>query len=183
MVKKWLRKKGRWSWRRYKLYKNIGSYEFLKVKLEFNDVIQFPDAAIAGTAQFRSRAQQGAPNFVNTDTLLHTSFYWDVLQQIFAYYRIFGVSIEVMPSPSNTNGSIVIANIDPVYVAYNPGSSQVMTLAAIRSFNASLMLDPTQRQRKYTTLYGGTADFKATTDVTAGGLTVMSTTLLLFSIT
>lgn len=173
MVKKWLRKGGKWSWRRWRIRKNIASYEYLKVKLEYNDVIKFPTQQ--GEVQFKSQAAQGVPNFVSTDRLLNSTHYWATLSSLFAYYRVFGVSIEIMPSPSNTNGSVAISNIDPVYIAYNPGSSQVMSTPTIRSFNGSLMLDPTGRQRKYTTLYGGTADYKATTDTTAGGLTVRST--------
>lgn len=174
MVNKWQRKRGKWSWRRRRIYKNIASYEYLKVKLEYNDVIKFA-GNVAGPAFFKSQGAQGVPNFVSTDRLLNGTHYWATLASLFAYYRVFGVSIEIMPSPSNTNGSVVISNIDPVYVAYNPGSSQVMSLPSIRSFNGCLMLDPTSRQRKYTTLYGGTADYKATTDTTAGGLTVRST--------
>lgn len=172
MVKKWARAR---SWRRKnKIYKNIGSYEFLKVKLEYNDVIKFPSQS--GEVMFKSQAQQGAPNFVSTDTLLNASHYWPTLTSLFAYYRVFGVSIEVIPGPCNTNGTLSITNIDPVYIAYNPGSNQVMSMPVLRSFNGSIMLDATSRQRKYTTLYGGTADYKATTDTTAGGISVRSTT-------
>lgn len=174
MVKKWAGKRRSWGKRRY-WRSNIASYEYLKVKLEYNDVIKFPAAPNAGAAYFKSQDQQGAPYFISTERMLNSTYYWPTLQGLFAYYRVFGCSIEVIPSPSNTNGSVLINNIDPIYLAYNPGSSQAMSLPTLRSFNGSMMLDPNSRKRKYTTLYGGTADFKATTDTTAGGLTVRST--------
>lgn len=161
---------------RYKYYKRRtkASYEYLRVKLEFHDTLVWPAGGqAAGDIRFQSIAQAIPPNYIAVQNLLVGSAYWANLQSMFSFYKVTGVTIEAVPSPSNIggNGQVQITNLGPIFIGYvSANGAQVYD--RLSANNNALCLDPTSRKRKYVSLLGGTSSYKAMNENFVGGITV-----------
>lgn len=106
--------------------------------------------------------------------LLANTTYINMLAGMFSFYRMTGISIETIPDSSNIGGNKIIDNNSPIFIGCRAGANDLMTFAELKSINSAIMLDPINRQRKYTKFYGYYGDWINTVGAPTGAVSVAS---------
>ena len=159
----------------YRRYKQIASRNYFKVKAEYYDVIAFPDNE-AGKPLFQNRRNdEGAtPASKGTNTLnqMLTGYTYSVtLAGLFSFYKITGITLEIIPKYNNGD---VVSDQKDVYLGYRVGNATHMTLSEIKAVNQNLLLDPRNRQRKYFRTLGNFGDWTNTANAIDGAISIDS---------
>ena len=94
----------------YKRYKSV-SMNYFKVKMEYCDRIIFPEMTplaqnaqmYGGPAKYKTRAllNQEEPYKVTLQYVLDQYMYTNSLKAIFAYYKLTGIRVEIIPESRN----------------------------------------------------------------------------------
>lgn len=160
----------------YRRYKQIASRNYFKVKAEYYDVIFFP-ANEAGKPLFANRVNDEgatvASKATNTLNQMLTGYTYSVtLAGLFSFYKITGITLEIIPKYNN--GDVVLDQSD-VYLGYRVGNATHMTLSEIKAVNQNLLLDPRNRQRKYFRTLGNFGDWTNTANAIDGAISIDST--------
>ena len=159
----------------YRRYKQIASRNYFKVKAEYYDTIWFPDNG-PGKPLFSNRVgDEGATvasKGTNTINQMLTGYTYSVtLAGLFSFYKITGITLELIPKYNN--GDVVSDQVD-VYLGYRVGNATHMTLSEIKAVNQNLLLDPRNRQRKYFKTLGNFGDWTNTSNAIDGGISIDS---------
>ena len=159
----------------YKRYKSLVSYNYFKIKAEFNDFIYFPDQR--NQPVFGSReADQVLANrslLTNANAFQGYSFI-NMLAGIFSYYKIIGIRVEVTPDARNQSLQYD-TDEELVYLSYRAGRDNIQNIAEARVNNQSLVMNPIQKQVKYFKVYNDNGRYTSTEYTISGAWTVVST--------
>jgi len=158
-------------YRRYRRRYRI-SANYFKVKAEASGVISYPTNIDGQPILLLNQAVQG--NRLTFKELLENSTYQASFVNIFSFWRMTGMAIEVIPSASNSGGNKIIENESPVYIAPRAGAIEAMSYAEAKAINSAIMLNPLQAQRKYTKFYGFYGDWISTSSFPTGAVSVAS---------
>lgn len=142
-TKRYLRKY--YSRRRFRRYKSI-SNTFFRVKVEGVYTISFPGQS--GSPVF---AESNQPT-VTFSSLYSSSQYYGFLSNVFGFYKVSGVTIEVVPGTNNFKG-ITVMGIK-VLVGFRCGKATAMTFNELVADNNSVLLGIDTSKRKYTSTMG-----------------------------
>lgn len=163
-------------WRKtYRRYRNV-SMNYLRVKAEYEDKLLFPDQDVDGNIYWYEKR-----NLIDADARAVTTFSeamsgWSSaaeLQRIFAYYRLTGIRVEVIPDARNQ--SMNLSSVEyPVYFGWRMGNVAAMTLNEIRSVNQSMLLNPVESKARYWRVYGTDGGYIVSTNGYSAAFTVRS---------
>ena len=126
-------------------------------------------------------AQAGAPifaennqlNTVTFNSLFTSSHYYGSLTNMFGYYKVSGVAMEIVPGMNNFKG-ITITGMR-VLVGFRCGNSVAMTYQELVADNNSIILGIDTNKRKYVSTMGSNGWLPtADTDVPLGAFSVAS---------
>lgn len=173
-------KKKRWYRRGYKRYKGLSNQQYFRVKAEYYSEILFPLAANTGRAYFKATNA----SVVTLTQIMQAYSYVNVLSGIFAYYKITGIRIEIVPDARNVNldKEVAIPNIgdheqviEPVVmVSYRAGNDNEQSLAEAKANNQSIVLNPHQKVSRYWRTYGASGAYRPATNGLDGAFTVQN---------
>lgn len=173
----------------FKRYKSV-SMNYFKVKMEYTDRIVFAEytpgsaqgSLYGGPARFKTRATMDGeePFKISLQYVLDQYMYTNSLAAIFAYYKITGIRVELVPESRNCGLSSVEEVNDlkwtvpypMVYFSYRSGNNSLQTVAECRSNNQSIILNPQQKISRYWRVYGTTSTFITTGTAFSGAFTV-----------
>lgn len=188
MARKALRKYKRKTYG-YRRFKSV-SMNYFKVKMEYTDRICFAffvpgsNGAISkgGPAMFKTRENLTGeePFKVSLQYILDQYMYTNSLAAIFAYYKLTGIRVEIVPESRNSALSSVeevneqkwTIPYPMVFFSYRSGNNSLQTVAECRSNNQSIVLNPNQKVSRYWRVYGTTSTFITTGTSFAGAFTV-----------
>ena len=173
----------------YRRFKSV-SMNYFKVKMEYTDRIIFfqaipgsaQGAVYGGPARFATRASMSGeePFKVSLQYVLDQYMYTNPLAEIFAYYKLTGIRVEVVPESRNSAlSTIEIINDEKytvpypmVFLSFRAGNNSWQTVAECRSNNQCIILNPNQKVSRYWRVYGTTASFIATGTAFTGAFSV-----------
>ena len=173
----------------YRRFKSV-SMNYFKVKMEYTDRIIFaqnvpgsgPGSIYGGPAKFATRVSMTGeePFKVSLQYVLDQYMYTNSLAAIFAYYKLTGIRVELVPESRNSALSSIeeIENekytipYPMVFFSYRSGNNSLQTVAECRSNNQSIVLNPNQKVSRYWRVYGTTSTFITTGTSFSGAFTV-----------
>ena len=135
-------------YRRYRRYRNVSNVYF-PCRLEGVFTIAFPNTPSGGQPIFAENGQLAIVSFVS---LFQASQYYGSLTNMFGYYKVTGVLMEVTPGPNNFKG-FDAAGLN-VLLGFRFGKSRVMTYQELVADNNSIVLGVNTIKRKYTSAMG-----------------------------
>ena len=97
-----------------------------------------------------------------------------MLSGMFSFYKILGVTVEITPQAQNSAGYKAIDREPMTIVGVRAGSNLAMNFSEARSINSSIVLNPIQYTRKYTSLLGFFNSYISTNAAFTGGVTVVA---------
>ena len=138
---------GRRYARGYRRYRSL-SNQYFRAKIEGVYTIAWP-------------SQPGGPVFAEANgpsltfgAVFSSSQYYGSLVNMFGYYKVTGVSMEVIPGPRNFDGTATVGM--KTFVGFKCGTSATMPYHELVANNNSIMLGVTTRVRKYSSTMGST---------------------------
>ena len=173
----------------YKRYKSV-SMNYFKVKMEYCDRIIFPEMTplannakiYGGPAKFKTRAllPNDEPYKITLQSVLDQYMYTNSLKAIFAYYKLTGIRVELIPESRNTGIYTTYEAQDAKYVvpypmiffSYRSGTNDAQNVADCRANNQSIVLDPCRKISRYWRVYGTTSTFVATGSAFSGAFSI-----------
>lgn len=163
---------------------------YFKVKMEYTDRIVFASyipgtenaGLYGGPAKFKTREEKTGeePFKVSLQYILDQYMYTNSLAAIFAYYKLTGIRVEIVPESRNlTLSSVEEVNeakytvpYPMVFFSYRSGTNDLQTVAECRSNNQSIVLNPNQKVSRYWRVYGTTSTFITTKTAFTGAFTI-----------
>lgn len=142
--------------RGYRRYRSL-SNQYFKAKIEGLYTIAFP-------------TDPGAPVFAEPNSssltfgsIFSNSQYYGSLTAMFGYYKVYGVSMEVVPGSRNfVSGQSVGIK---VLVGFKCGTSTSMTYNELVASNNAIVLGGSTRTRKYSSVMGSTGWTSVSEDI------------------
>lgn len=158
------------SYRRYyRRYRSV-SNQYFPCRVEGVYTIGFPTTE-DGAPRFFDAA--GNYNYVVTfATLFSNSQYYGSLVNMFGYYKVTGVRMEVQPHVDNAGG---VKQQRPVLLGFRTGSVAQMTYPELVADNNSLFLG-TSAQKKYVSIMNSSGWGPTNTEQVVGAFSVGSST-------
>ena len=127
-------------YRGYRRYRSLAN-QYFRAKIEGVYTIAFPTQV--GNVVF---AEPNAAS-ITFGSIFSSSQYYGSLTSMFGYYKVYGVSMEVVPGPRNfVSGQAVGYKI---FVGFKCGTSTTMTYNELVASNNAIMLGGSVRTRKY----------------------------------
>ena len=135
-------------YRRYRRYRNVSNVYF-PCRVEGVYTIAFPNTESGGGPIFAENGQLTTVSFMS---LFQASQYYGSFTNMFGYYKVTGVLMEVTPGPNNYKGFNVLGL--NVLLGFRFGKSRVMTYQELVADNNSIVLGVNTIKRKYTSAMG-----------------------------
>lgn len=134
--------------RGYRRYRNVSNVYF-PCRVEGLYTIAFPNTEQGGQPIF---AENGQLTTVSFNVLFQASQYYGSLVNMFGYYKVSGVLMEVTPGPNNYKGFSVLGL--NVLLGFRFGQGAVMTYKELIADNNSIVLGVNTNKRKYASTMG-----------------------------
>lgn len=134
--------------RGYRRYRNVSNVYF-PCRVEGLYTIAFPNTESGGGPIF---AENGQLNTVSFTVLFQQSQYYGSLTNMFGYYKVTGILMEVTPGPNNYKGFNVLGL--NVLLGFRFGKSAPMTYQELVADNNSILLGVNTNKRKYASTMG-----------------------------
>ena len=134
--------------RRYRRYRNVSNVYF-PCRVEGVFTIAFPNTSSGGGPIFAENGQLTTVSFMS---LFQASQYYGSLTNMFGFYKVSGVSMEVTPGPNNYKGFNVLGL--NVLLGFRFGKTHVMSYKELVADNNSIVLGVNTIKRKYTSTMG-----------------------------
>ena len=146
-TKKTVTKYGRRRYYRYRRYRSL-SNQYFRTRVEGVYTIAFPSAQI-GDPVF---AENNGSKTVTFNTLFSSSQYYGSLTNMFGYYKVSGVLMEVVPGSNNFKGLNTIGI--NVLLGFRFGRGSAMAYKELIADNNSIILGINTSKRKYASTMG-----------------------------
>ena len=159
-VTKYARRRYRYGYRRYRNVSNV----YFPCRVEGVYTITFPNTQSGGGPIFAENGQLSIVSFVS---LFQASQYYGSLTNMFGYYKVTGVLMEVTPCPNNFKG-FDAAGLN-VLLGFRFGKTNVMTYKELVADNNSIVLGVNTIKRKYASAMGSTGWTPATSTMNSLG--------------
>ena len=131
--------------RGYRRYRSL-SNQYFRAKIEGVYTVAWP-------------SQPGGPVFAEANgpsltfgAVFSSSQYYGSLVNMFGFYKVTGVAMEVIPGPRNFDGTATVGM--KTFVGFKCGTSATMSYHELVANNNSIMLGVTTRVRKYSSVMG-----------------------------
>ena len=134
-------------YRGYRRYRSV-SNSYFRTRVEGVFTIAFPSLQ-DGDPVF---AENNGLNTVTFNKLFSSSQYYGSLVNMFGYYKVSGVLMEVTPGPNNFKG-ITLVGLN-VLLGFRFGKDTAMTLQELVADNNSIILGINTNKRKYSSTMG-----------------------------
>ena len=134
--------------RGYRRYRNVSNVYF-PCRVEGVYTIAFPNTESGGGPIFAENGQLTTVSFMS---LFQASQYYGSFTNMFGYYKVTGVLMEVTPGPNNYKGFNVLGL--NVILGFRFGKSRVMTYQELVADNNSIVLGVNTIKRKYASAMG-----------------------------
>ena len=135
-------------YRRYRRYRNVSNVYF-PCRVEGVFTIAFPNTQSGGGPIF---AENGQLSLVSFLSLFQASQYYGSLTNMFGYYKVTGVLMEVTPGPNNFKG-FSAAGLN-VLLGFRFGKTTAMTYQELVADNNSIVIGVNTIKRKYASAMG-----------------------------
>ena len=136
--------------RGYRRYRNVSNVYF-PCRVEGVFTIAFPNTQSGGGPIFAENGQLSIVSFVS---LFQASQYFGSLTNMFGYYKVTGVLMEVTPGPNNYKGFNTLALI--ALLGFRFGKTTAMNYQELVADNNSIVLGVNTIKRKYASAMGST---------------------------
>ena len=146
-------------YRRYRRYRNVSNVYF-PCRVEGVYTIAFPNTQSGGGPIFAENGQLSVVSFMS---LFQASQYYGSFTNMFGYYKVTGVLMEVTPGPNNFKG-FDAAGLN-VLLGFRFGKTNVITYKELVADNNSIVVGVNTIKRKYASAMGS----NGWTPVTSGG--------------
>ena len=137
-------------YRRYRRYRNVSNVYF-PCRVEGVYTIAFPNTQSGGGPIF---AENGQLSLVSFLSLFQASQYYGSFTNMFGYYKVTGVLMEVTPGPKNYEGFNTLGL--HVLLGFRFGKKTAMTYKELVADNNSIVLGVNTIKRKYASAMGST---------------------------
>ena len=154
--------------RGYRRYRNVSNVYF-PCRVEGLYTIAFPNTQSGGGPIF---AENGQLNTVSFAVLFQASQYYGSLTNMFGYYKLTGVAMEVTPGPNNYKGFNVLGL--NVLLGFRFGKTGAMTYQELVADNNSLLLGVNTNKRKYASAMGSNGWISTAASNSVGAFSVAS---------
>ena len=154
--------------RRYRRYRNVSNVYF-PCRVEGVFTIAFPNTQSGGGPIFAENGQLSIVSFVS---LFQASQYYGSLTNMFGYYKVTGVLMEVTPGPNNYKGFDAVGL--NVLLGFRFGKTTVMTYQELVADNNSIVLGVNTIKRKYASAMGSNGWTPTSTMNSMGSFSVAS---------
>ena len=134
--------------RGYRRYRNVSNVYF-PCRVEGVFTIAFPNTPSGGQPIFAENGQLAIVSFVS---LFQASQYYGSLTNMFGYYKVTGVLMEVTPGPNNFKG-FDAAGLN-VLLGFRFGKTTVMSYKELVADNNSIVVGVNTIKRKYASAMG-----------------------------
>ena len=134
--------------RRYRRYRNVSNVYF-PCRVEGVFSIAFPNTQSGGGPIFAENGQLTTVSFMS---LFQASQYYGSLTNMFGFYKVSGVSMEVTPGPNNYKGFNVLGL--NVLLGFRFGKTTAMNYQELVADNNSILLGINSNKRKYASTMG-----------------------------
>ena len=155
-------------YRRYRRYRNVSNLYF-PCRVEGVYTIAFPNTESGGGPIFAENGQLTTVSFMS---LFQASQYYGSFTNMFGYYKVTGVLMEVTPGPNNYKGFNVLGL--NVLLGFRFGKSRVMTYQELVADNNSIVLGVNTIKRKYASAMGSNGWTAASSGASMGSFSVAS---------
>lgn len=155
-------------YRRYRRYRNVSNVYF-PCRVEGVFTIAFPNTQSGGQPIF---AENGQLSLVSFMSLYQASQYYGSFTNMFGYYKVTGVSMEVTPGPNNYKGFNVLGL--NVLLGFRFGKPSAMNYKELVADNNSIVLGVNTIKRKYASAMGATGWALASSSASMGAFSVAS---------
>ena len=135
-------------YRRYRRYRNVSNVYF-PCRVEGVYTIAFPNTQSGGGPIFAENGQLTTVSFMS---LFQASQYYGSFTNMFGFYKVTGVLMEVTPGPNNYKGFNVLGL--NVLLGFRFGKTNVMTYKELVADNNSIVLGVNTIKRKYASTMG-----------------------------
>ena len=135
-------------YRRYRRYRNVSNVYF-PCRVEGVYTIAFPNTQSGGGPIF---AENGQLSLVSFLSLFQASQYYGSFTNMFGYYKVTGVLMEVTPGPNNYKGFNVLGL--NVLLGFRFGKTTAMNYQELVADNNSIVLGVNTIKRKYASAMG-----------------------------
>ena len=150
-------------YRRYRRYRNVSNVYF-PCRVEGVYTIAFPNTQSGGGPIFAENGQLTTVSFMS---LFQASQYYGSFTNMFGFYKVTGVSMEVTPGPNNYKGFNTLAL--NVLLGFRFGKTTVMSYKELVADNNSIVLGVNTIKRKYASAMGSTGWTPATSTMNSMG--------------
>ena len=137
-------------YRRYRRYRNVSNVYF-PCRVEGVYTIAFPNTQSGGGPIF---AENGQLSIVSFLSLFQASQYYGSFTNMFGYYKVAGVLMEVTPGPNNYKGFNTLGLA--VLLGFRFGKTTAMSYQELVADNNSIVLGVNTIKRKYASAMGST---------------------------
>ena len=134
--------------RRYRRYRNVSNVYF-PCRVEGVYTIAFPNTQSGGGPIFAENGQLTTVSFMS---LFQASQYYGSFTNMFGFYKVTGVLMEVTPGPNNYKGFNVLGL--NVLLGFRFGKTTVMSYKELVADNNSIVLGVNTIKRKYASTMG-----------------------------
>ena len=139
------RRRYRYGYRRYRNVSNV----YFPCRVEGVFTIAFPNTPSGGQPIFAENGQLAIVSFVS---LFQASQYYGSFTNMFGFYKVTGVLMEVTPGPNNYKGFNVLGL--NVLLGFRFGKTTVMSYKELVADNNSIVLGVNTIKRKYASTMG-----------------------------
>ena len=152
------------SYRRYyRRYRSVSNVYF-PCRVEGVYTIAFPNTQSGGGPIF---AENGQLSIVSFLSLFQASQYYGSFTNMFGYYKVTGVLMEVTPGPNNYKGFNTLGLA--VLLGFRFGKTTAMSYQELVADNNSIVLGVNTIKRKYASAMGSTGWTPATSTMNSMG--------------
>ena len=155
-------------YRRYRRYRNVSNVYF-PCRVEGVFTIAFPSTESGGQPIFAENGQLPLVSFLS---LFQASQYYGSLTNMFGYYKVTGVLMEVTPGPNNYKGFNVLGL--NVLLGFRFGKSSAMNYQELVADNNSIVLGVNTIKRKYASAMGSNGWIPTSSSGSMGSFSVAS---------
>ena len=155
-------------YRRYRRYRNVSNLYF-PCRVEGVYTIAFPNTESGGGPIFAENGQLTTVSFMS---LFQASQYYGSFTNMFGYYKVTGVLMEVTPGPNNYKGFNVLGL--NVLLGFRFGKTNAMTYQELVADNNSIVLGVNTIKRKYASAMGSNGWTPVTSAGSMGSFSVAS---------
>ena len=150
----------------YRRYRSL-SNQFFRAKIEGVYTIAWP-------------TENGGPIFAEANgpsltfgAVFYSSQYYGSLVNMFGYYKVTGVLMEVVPGPWNNKGTAAVGA--KTFVGFKCGTSTTMSYHELVASNTSIMLGVNTSAKKYSSVMGSNGWVSVSDNIdTVGNFSVAS---------